>query len=563
MGKQGFTPMLEPKQVWQATLGQLQLQLNRATFETWLKGSELLAHDEGLFTVRVRHAYAKDWLEKHLTPLINQTLSTLHGRPSQVNFVVFLPNRKRPDLLEASPLLSEASGEAADTSPAHAESSASEMLVSAAPVPAAAPAPVSSSRAKRRVAAKSAAVKKPAAQTAVSQTSAAQTTVSQTAAPAAAAPAAPAAPVTEPDYSEWDPRFTEIRRSHSGPVRPVETMRLDRRCTFASFMTGACNQFAWAAAQSVAESSTPRYNPLVIYGDVGLGKTHLLHAVAQAAIAAGCQVIYTTAEAFTNDLVASIRAKTMEAFRARYRSAQVLLIDDFEFIAGKTSTEEEFFHTFNAVYANQGQIVVACDGQPRDIAGLDVRLRARLEGGLLADLQAPDYETRLKIIRSKAGEQGVALPDEVAEALAKHEAGNVREIEGLLLQVTARATLGKQPLTEALVTQTLQRTAATPARRKTNVSDILKATATYHQLSMDDLLSKRRTKEVVRARHIAMYLAREETEASLPQIGEALGGRNHSTVLHGYQKIAEEIGADETLRQELNSIRQQLYRLPN
>ncbi|MCC6798970.1 MAG: chromosomal replication initiator protein DnaA [Anaerolineae bacterium] len=541
--------MLEPKQAWQATLGQLQLQLNRATFETWLKGSELLAHDNGLFTIRVRHAYAKDWLEKHLTPLINQTLSTLHGRPSQVNFVVFLPNRKRPDLLEASPLFPEAAGETADAAPTLAESSAPETL--AAPAPALPPAstPVASPRAKRRVAAKSAAAaKQPAAQAAVTP---------------GAAPVLPAAQAAEPDYSEWDPRFNEIKRSHSGPVQPVETMRLDRRCTLASFMTGACNQFAWAAAQSVAESSTPRYNPLVIYGDVGLGKTHLLHAIAQASITTGRQVIYTTAEAFTNDLVASIRAKTMDMVRAKYRGAQVLLIDDFEFIAGKTSTEEEIFHTFNAVYANQGQIVVACDGQPRDITGLDVRLRARLEGGLLADLQAPDYETRLKIVRSKAGEQGVTLPDEVAEALAKHEAGNVREIEGLLLQVTARATLGKQPLTETLVAQALHRTAATPARRKTNVSDILRATATYHQLSMDDLLSKRRTKEVVRARHIAMYLAREETEASLPQIGEALGGRNHSTVLHGYQKIAEEIGADETLRQELSSIRQQLYRQPN
>lgn len=549
MGKQGFTPMLEPKQAWQATLGQLQLQLNRATFETWLKGSELLAHDNGLFTIRVRHAYAKDWLEKHLTPLINQTLSTLHGRPSQVNFVVFLPNRKRPDLLEASPLFPEAAGETADAAPTLAESSAPETLAAPAPALPSAPTPVASPRAKRRVAAKSAAAaKQPAAQAAVTP---------------GAAPVLPAAQAAEPDYSEWDPRFNEIKRSHSGPVQPVETMRLDRRCTLASFMTGACNQFAWAAAQSVAESSTPRYNPLVIYGDVGLGKTHLLHAIAQASITTGCQVIYTTAEAFTNDLVASIRAKTMDVFRAKYRGAQILLIDDFEFIAGKTSTEEEFFHTFNAVYANQGQIVVACDGQPRDITGLDVRLRARLEGGLLADLQAPDYETRLKIVRSKAGEQGVVLPDTVAEALAKHEAGNVREIEGLLLQVTARATLGKQPLTETLVAQALHRTAATPARRKTNVSDILRATATYHQLSMDDLLSKRRTKEVVRARHIAMYLAREETEASLPQIGEALGGRNHSTVLHGYQKIAEEIGADETLRQELSSIRQQLYRQPN
>ncbi len=184
----------------------------------------------------------------------------------------------------------------------------------------------------------------------------------------------------------------------------------------------------------------------------------------------------------------------------------------------------------------------------RDIAGLDVRA-ARLEGGLLATSSAY-YETRLKS-SLESGRAGRLVPDEVAGALAKHEPGNVREIEGLLLQVTARATLGKQPLTEALVAQALQRTAATPARRKTNVSDILKATATYHQLSIDDLLSKRRTKEVVRARHIAMYLAREETEASLPQIGEALGGRNHSTSSTDTE-IAEEIGADETLRQELN-----------
>ena len=287
------------------------------------------------------------------------------------------------------------------------------------------------------------------------------------------------------------------------------------------------------------------------------------HAIAQAATAKGYQPVYSTAESFTNDLVGSIRSKTMDEFRAKYRGARLLIIDDFEFIAGKTSTEEEFFHTFNAVLANQGQIVVACSAPPRAIAGLDVRLRARLEGGLLADLQAPDYETRLKIVRSKAVEQGVTLPPEVAECLAGHEAGNVCEIEGLLTQVTARATLAKQPLTTALAEQALNRTAAPPPRRKANVRDILEATATFHQLSLDDLLSKRRTKEVVRARHIAMYLAREETEASLPQIGEALGGRNHSTVLHGYQKIAGELGADEALRQELNRIREQLYQLPN
>ncbi len=550
--------MLEPKQAWQATLGQLQLQLNRATFDTWLKGSELLAYDDGSFTIRVRHAYAKDWLDKHLKHLITQTLSTIYGQPSQVNFVVILPNRKRPDLSDSGPLFPEEPGEASESAPEQAEASAPDAAVAldvrpASSAPSAPPKPTRPrTRAKRRVTAKSIAAAKTATATRSMPKPASVEIVP-----------APAPVAAEPDYSEWDPRFTEIRRSHPGPLPPVENVRFDRRCTFASFMTGPSNQFAWMAAQSVAEMSAPKYNPLVLYGSIGLGKTHLLHAIAQAVMASGCPVVYTTAESFTNDLVGSIRTKTMDEFRAKYRGAKMLIVDDFEFIAGKSSTEEEFFHTFNAVLANQGQIVVACNAPPREIAGLDVRLRARLEGGLLADLQAPDYETRLQIVRSKAVEQGVTLPPEVAESLAGHEAGNVCEIEGLLTQVTARATLTKQPLTKALVDQALNRTAAPMPRRKANVRDIREATASAHQLSLDDLLSKRRTKAVVRARHIAMYLAREETEASLPQIGAALGGRNHSTVLHGYQKIAGEIGADETLRQELHRIREQLYQLPN
>lgn len=542
--------MLEPKQAWQATLGQLQLQLNRATFDTWLKGSELLAYDDGSFTIRVRHAYAKDWLDKHLRHLINQTLSTIFGQPSQVNFVVILPNRKRPDLGETGPLFPEASGEGSEFAPAQSQAAAAptSAALDARPAVGTKVSPQltpSRPRPKRRVTAKNSATK----------------TAIEAPVALASGPDEPR-PAPEPDYSEWDPRFTEIRRSHPGPLPPVESIKLDRRCTFASFMTGPSNQFAWMAAQSVAESSTPKYNPLVIYGAVGLGKTHLLHAIAHAVAAAGCPAVFTTAEAFTNDLVGSIRTKTMDAFRAKYRSAQVLIIDDFDFIAGKTSTEEEFFHTFNEVLANQGQIVVACSTPPREIGGLDVRLRARLEGGLLADLQPPDFETRLKIVRSKAVEQGVTLPPDVADTLAQHDAENVCAIEGLLTQVTARASLGKQPITKALAEQALNRTAAPAPKRRANVRDILQATASFHQLSLDDLLGKRRTKDVVRARHIAMYLAREETEASLPQIGEALGGRNHSTVLHGYQKIAGELGADETLRQELTRIREQLYQLP-
>jgi chromosomal replication initiator protein len=270
-------------------------------------------------------------------------------------------------------------------------------------------------------------------------------------------------------------------------------------------------------------------------------------------------VIYITAEAFTNELVTAIRARKMDEFRERFRKTDVLLLDDIQFIAGKSSTEEEFYHTFNTIFGQGGQVVVASDQHPRTIDKLDARLRSRLEGGLLTDIQPPELETRLSILHAKSTVQGTTLPEEVATILARHTTGNVRELEGLLTQVLARAALAKQPLTAALAEQVINKNGAQPRRRTTNVAQVLEATATYHQLSLDDLLSKRRTKDVAHARQIAMYLAREETDASYPQIGAALGGRNHSTVLYGYQKIAKTVETDEALRREIGDIRRQLY----
>ena len=235
-------------------------------------------------------------------------------------------------------------------------------------------------------------------------------------------------------------------------------------------------------------------------------------------------------------------------------------MDDVQFLAGKSSSEEEFLHTFNAIFSLGGQIVVAGNAHPRLLEKLDDRLRSRFEGGLLADIQAPDLDTRLRILQHKADSQGMPLPDDVALTIARHDTHNVREVEGLLTQVLARATLSQQPLSAALAEQILNKNSVEPVRRQgTRIEQVLQATATYHQLSLDDLLSKRRTKDVVRARQIAMYLAREETDASLPQIGEALGGRNHSTVLHGYQKIAETVEIDDALRREIGDIRRQIY----
>ena len=487
--------MLTPRDAWQATLGQLQLQLNRATFDTWLKDAELMAYEDGEYVIRVRHAYAKDWLEKHLRHVIVKMLGDIFGRSVRVSFVVYTPKRHR---------LQPQAGTLWETE---------EQIEPHAGRP-------------REV---------------YSQNDDEE---------------------NRPDYSEWDPRVSDVRRSTPADLADAFHTPLNRRYTFRAFVTGPSNEFAYAAAQAVASAPGETYNPLFIYGGVGLGKTHLLQAIGHACEAGRYRVIYVTAEAFTNELVMAIRARTTAEFRERYRSVDVLLMDDIQFMAGKDSTEEEFYHTFNAIINRGGQVVVAGNRLPHAMSGLDERLRTRFEGGLIADIQAPELETRIAILDMKSAAQGTRLPYEVASLLASHITTNVRELEGALTQILARATFSRQPLTVALAQHVLGKSSA-PSRRTTNLDQVLEATATYHQLSLDDLISKRRTKEIVRARHIAIYLAREETDASLPQIGDALGGRDHSTILHGYQKIAEEVEMDDDLRSEVSAIRRQLYLSPN
>jgi len=552
--------MLSPKDAWHATLGQLQLQLNRATFDTWLKGSEVVAYEDGEFTIRVRHAYAKDWLEKHLGQVVPQALSSIFGRAVKVNYMVNIPMRPLAELdaTPAGPLFSTPAAV-----PAAAPASADALTGAATSAEPAAPTPASAAN---QDVAPAQSIGTPGTESPAAV--APQAEVSQAAAPQAAAPQAaaaqPSAPVEMPDISEWDPRFRDLPRStprpQSGPV--AASTSFDRRYTFSSFITGPSNQFACAAAQAVAQAPGTTYNPLVFYGGTGLGKTHLMHAIGHVCEAAGKRVVYVTAEQFTNEMVAAIRDHTTEQLRERYRSADVLMVDDIQFLAGKTSSEEEFFHTFNAIFARKGQLVVACNQHPRALTKLDDRLRSRLEGGLLADVQPPVEETRQAILKSKSAAQGTPLPDEVAALLAKQATQSVRELEGLLTQILARATLTGQPLTVALAQNVLTKTTNTlaPLMQQTpDLDRIFKTTATYHQLSLDDLLSKKRTKDVVRARQIAMYLAREITEASYPEIGKARGGRNHSTVLYGFQKIAEQIESDEELRREMGDIRRQIY----
>jgi chromosomal replication initiator protein len=307
----------------------------------------------------------------------------------------------------------------------------------------------------------------------------------------------------------------------------------------------------------VAERPADAYNPLFLYGGVGLGKTHLLQAIAHYALEQGMTVIYTTSETFTNDLINAIRTQSTESFREKYRNTDFLLIDDIQFIAGKESTQEEFFHTFNALHSSGSQIVLSSDRPPKAITTLEDRLRSRFEWGLLADIQPPDLETRIAILRFKAESQTMQVGDDVMEFVARRAQNNIRELEGALNKVVAHATMVRQPITLELATAALQDIVSRQA--ELTVKEVISAVASFYRLDVETLINPGRSKEVAFARHMAMYLAREETGASLPQIGEALGGRDHTTVMYGWEKIAQQIEQNDRTRREMLSIREVIY----
>jgi chromosomal replication initiator protein len=326
------------------------------------------------------------------------------------------------------------------------------------------------------------------------------------------------------------------------------TQPLNSRYTFDGFVVGSGNRFAHAAAQAVAESLATVYNPLFIYGRVGLGKTHLLQAVAHHVLSAGpgSRVAYVSSESFTNELIESIRSGSMPAFRARYRNADVLLVDDIQFLAGKEATQEEFFHTFNALHESSRQIVLSSDRPPKDIPTLAERLRSRFEWGLIADIQAPDFETRAAILRRKARAERLDVPAEVLHYIAGRFDSNIRELEGALLRVVHQASLSSAGLTLATAERALS-DISSPGRRPVSVERVISCVSDFYDLIPADLLAKKRTKSVAFARQVAMYLSRELTDCSLPVIGRAFGGRDHSTVLHACTRIRDQIVRDQGL----------------
>ena len=343
------------------------------------------------------------------------------------------------------------------------------------------------------------------------------------------------------------------------PLAPPEPS-LSSKYTYESFVVGTCNQFAHAASMAVAEAPGRTYNPLYLYGGVGLGKTHLMHACGHAIKTRNhhLRVCYISSEKFMNDLINAIRYDKTQSFREKYRSVDVLLIDDVQFIAGKERTQEEFFHTFNALYDQQKQIVISSDCPPREIPTLEERLHSRFEWGLIADLEPPDLETKIAILKRKGDLIGVPIPDDVAMFIASRVKSNVRELEGSLVRLIAISSLRGEPISKALAQDAIRNIAKEEEPGVITIQQIQKLVATTYKLSVDELLSKNNARHISHPRQIAMYLCKHLTKTSYPEIGRAFGGKHHTTVIHSVDKIETLVGSDQTLQRLITELSESL-----
>lgn len=372
-------------------------------------------------------------------------------------------------------------------------------------------------------------------------------------------------PVTDPVALETAPLYQPIgedvkvnrTRSVAEEGDSRYSTQLNPYHTFDTFVVGNHNRLAHAAALAVVDAPGQSFNPLFIYGGVGLGKTHLLNAIGNAAAQRGFRMLYCSSEQFTNDLISAIRNQSTEQFRNKYRQVDVLLIDDIQFIGGKESTQEEFFHTFNHLQLAGRQVVLSSDRPPKALGTLEARLRSRFEGGLQTDIAQPDFETRVAILQSKANRMGIPVPYEVLLLVAERVDSNIRELEGALNRLFMQARLVNQTITIDFARSILENLA--PHRTPCAPERVIRLAAEFYNLRADDLTGRKRTKEVAFARQIAMYLLRQENDLSLPAIGELLGGRDHSTIRYGVEQVELDLERDETLRQTITVLRDRVY----
>ena len=440
---------MNAQQAWQSTLGQVQMEMPKASYDTWVRSAELINYKEGLFTVGVPNAYARDWLEDRLSSTVSRMLSGMMGLEQQVKFIVW-----------------------------------------------------------------------------------------------------------QKDFESTNDE-EEVSQEEETEEAAFSNPTINSRYTFETFVVGASNRLAHAACMAVAENPARAYNPLFLYGGVGLGKTHLLHAIGNTAYKKGLNALYVSSEEFTNDFIHAIQKHTNAAFRDKYRKTDVLLIDDIQFIANKESTQEEFFHTFNTLHGQDKQIVISSDRPPKALNTLEERLRSRFEWGLIGDIQPPDLETRMAILRSKAERAHREVAQSILEMIARHVQSNIRELEGALTRVLAFSDLSGLPLTPELVQSALAD--LMPARNEVEPRTVVSAVATAFGVTTEQIMGRDRSRDVALPRQVVMYLLRQEANISLPQIGEVLGGRDHTTVMYACEKVADLIERDNQLRRQVLQIREKLY----
>ncbi|MGY0373842.1 chromosomal replication initiator protein DnaA [Clostridium sp. JNZ J1-5] len=362
--------------------------------------------------------------------------------------------------------------------------------------------------------------------------------------------------ISSEENSNTEKKSTNNQKDTNIVANDEMTSTLNPKYTFDSFVIGNSNRFAHAASLAVAEAPAKAYNPLFIYGGVGLGKTHLMHAIGHYILQNNpkAKVVYVSSEKFTNELINSIKDDKNVDFRNKYRNVDVLLIDDIQFIAGKERTQEEFFHTFNALHEADKQIILSSDRPPKEIPTLEDRLRSRFEWGLIADIQAPDFETRIAILKKKADVENLNIPNEVMVYIANKIKSNIRELEGALIRIVAYSSLTNKEISVELAAEALKDIISSEQNKQVTIDLIQDIVANYFNLKIDELKSSRRTRNIAFPRQIAMYLSRKLTDMSLPKIGEEFGGRDHTTVIHAYEKISTNLKKDESLKNVINDL---------